>query len=87
MKYSGIKGGQPLTNQKVVVWRQVWSICVKKNSLRTSSTIKVPMRPIMQALEFHISAVLVNPRKGGWNFGCAFGNSTWKWKSQLIKEL
>lgn len=31
----------------------------------TNSTIKTPMIPIMQALEFHISAVLVNPRNGG----------------------
>lgn len=36
------------------------------------------MMPIIQALEFHISAVLVNPRKGAWNFGSTFGNSTWK---------
>lgn len=40
--------------------------------------MKVPMRPIIQALEFHISAVLVNPAKGALNFGSTFGNSTYK---------
>lgn len=38
--------------------------------------MKIPIRPIIQALEFHISAVLVNPRKGASNFGSTFGNST-----------
>ena len=33
------------------------------NSFITSSTRKVPMRPIMQALEFQISAVSVKPKK------------------------
>uniref|UniRef100_A0A9I9EAH1 Uncharacterized protein n=1 Tax=Cucumis melo TaxID=3656 RepID=A0A9I9EAH1_CUCME len=32
----------------------------------------------MQALEFQISAVLVNPRNGASNFGSTFGNSTFK---------
>lgn len=40
--------------------------------------MKVPIRPIMQALEFQISAVLVNPRNGASNFGSTFGNSTFK---------
>lgn len=39
----------------------------------------------MQALEFHISAVLVNPKNGAWNLGCAFGNSTWFWKPKWSK--
>lgn len=52
---------------------------MKKRKL-TNSTTKTPMRPIIQALEFHISAVLVNPRNGAWNFGSTFGNSTWEKK-------
>uniref|UniRef100_A0A0A9B8B5 Uncharacterized protein n=1 Tax=Arundo donax TaxID=35708 RepID=A0A0A9B8B5_ARUDO len=42
----------------------------------TSSTMKVPMRPIMLALEFQTSAVSVNPRKGSLSFGCTLGTST-----------
>ena len=42
----------------------------------TSSTMKVPMRPIMQALEFHVSAILVKPANGGLNLGTTFGTST-----------
>ena len=38
--------------------------------------MKVPMRPIMQALEFQISAVWVNPKKGSLSFGCTLGTST-----------
>jgi hypothetical protein len=44
------------------------------------------MRPIIQALEFHISAVLVNPRNGAWNFGSTFGNSTWEKKEEKKKN-
>lgn len=43
---------------------------------RMSSTMKVPMRPIMQALEFHISAVCVNPRNAGCDLGCTLGTIT-----------
>lgn len=45
------------------------------------------MRPIIQALEFHISAVLVNPRNGAWNFGSTFGNSTWEKKEKENNHL
>lgn len=34
------------------------------------------MSPIMQALEFQVSATLVNPANGGLNLGCTFGIST-----------
>lgn len=43
--------------------------------------MKVPMRPIIQALEFQISAVFVNPRKGPLNFGSTFGISTWNFQN------
>lgn len=42
-------------------------LLIDEKSGFASSTTKVPMRPIIQALEFHISAVLVNPRKGALN--------------------
>lgn len=34
------------------------------------------MSPIMQALEFQVSATLVNPANGGLNLGCTLGIST-----------
>lgn len=49
--------------------------------------MNVPIRPIIQALEFHISAVLVNPRNGGWNLGCCFGSSNWGSKEKYINNL
>lgn len=48
------------------------------NQKFTSSTTKVQMMPIIQALEFQISAVLVNPRKGSVSWGSTLGFSTWK---------
>lgn len=48
----------------------------KEGEELTNSTTKVPIRPIIQALEFQISAVLVKPRKGALNFGSVFGTST-----------
>lgn len=42
----------------------------------TSSTMKVPMRPIMQALEFQTSAVVVKPQKASVSFGSTLGIST-----------
>jgi hypothetical protein len=49
---------------------------VQKKEELTNSTMKVPMRPIIQALEFQVSAVFVKPRKGALNFGSTFGIST-----------
>lgn len=49
--------------------------------------MKVPTRPIIQALEFHISAVLVNPRNGPWNFGCTLGKSTYNIKTLLTNHM
>ena len=56
-------------------------------SFITSSTMKVPMRPIMQALEFQISAVWVNPKKGSLSFGCTLGTSTWTQQELLNRYL
>lgn len=49
--------------------------------------MKVPMRPIMQALEFHISAVFVNPRNGCASLGFIFGISTWEEENSIILKL
>jgi hypothetical protein len=45
--------------------------------------MKVPMRPIMQALEFQISAVLVKPRNGSVSFGSTFGFSNYMKPSKV----
>jgi len=51
-----------------------------KRCMVTNSTINVPIRPIIQALEFHISAVNVNPRNAGSNLGSTFGTITFPTK-------
>ena len=44
------------------------------------------MRPIIQALEFHISAVNVNPRNAGTNLGSTFGTITFPTKKTKVRE-
>jgi hypothetical protein len=71
-KFFSKKAHQSLLLVTIIARR--WKFKRKKEL--TNSTMKVPIRPIIQALEFQISAVFVKPRKGAMNFGSTLGIST-----------